>query len=385
MENQNLTPHLQKELDTVNWRIDFQQKIIERLQTDPAIQEYFKNYNEESVKQFITSYSMQKTNWFQYGELHTQLQEKDELKWIEEAFWHLEAIQQKKLFDLQCLWRAEQIQLPGIELCVDFGYWERNVLNCPFVDPVTEEEVELYREYLAGNEVQLKEELGFASFQDYNGIKEAQMSEGEEGNVFEWYEFYNSRKGTAHYLNLPDIRGEKERFYIRLARDANPAKREAIAEMKRAFEHKVDEPFIDRNGKEMLHAFSHETLSDFINRFEDKQTREYYKAAEWFSRNNDEKDQLEQSIDILLSAGEELPINEHDDWKEAIHEAARNYTVRKIYEMLPEAYCQYQMNISMNISAANKDIGHMIAAKKTILEDILLGRKLNGEPEDLNF
>ena len=86
MESQNLTPNQQKELDTVNWRIDFQQKITERLQTDPRIQEYFKNYNENSVEQFITSYSMQKTNWFQYGELHKQVQEKDELKWIEEAF-----------------------------------------------------------------------------------------------------------------------------------------------------------------------------------------------------------------------------------------------------------------------------------------------------------
>lgn len=385
MENQNLTPNQQKELDTVNWRIDFQQKIIQRLTTDAAIQEYFKNYNEISVEQFITSYSLQKTNWFQYADLHKQLQEKDELKWIEEAFWHLEAIQQKKLFDLQCQWRAEQIQLPGVELCVDFGYWQGNVLNCPFVDPITEEEVELYREYLAGNDVQLKEELYFSFFQNYTAIKEAQMSEGEEGNIFEWYEFYNARKGTGHYLSLPDVRGQKEGFYIALARNANPEKREAIAEMKRAFDHRGDTPYIDRNGKEMLHAYSPEILMDFITRFEDKQTKEYYKASAWFSRNNDEKDQLDQSIELLLSADEELPIGEHDDWKEAIHEAARRYTIRKISETMPEAYGQYQMNISMNISAANKDIGHIIAAKKTIAEDILLGRKLNGESEDFNF
>lgn len=385
MENQNLTPQQQKELDTVNWRIDFQQKTMERLRTDPAIQEYFTNFNEVSVEQFMTSYCLQKTNWYQYAELHQQLQEKDELRWIEEAFWHMELIQQKKLFDLQCLWRAEHIQLPGVELCVDFGYWQENVLNCPFVDPITEEEIELYREYLAGNDVQLREELYFSFFQNYEGIKDAHQSEGEDGNMFEWYEFYNSRKGTEHYLSLPNIRGRKEAYYIALARSTNPEKQAAIAEMQRAFAHRPGDTFIDRNGKEMLNAYSPETLSYFINKFEDKQTREYYKAAKWFSRNHDEKDQLDNSIDLLLSANEEIPIGPHHDWKEAIHEAARRYTIRKISEMMHEAYEQYRMNISMNISFPCRNKEQMTSAKKTVMEDILLGRKLNGDPEDLNF
>lgn len=386
MENQRLTPEQQKELDTVNWRINFQQKIMEQLQTNPDIQNYFQNYNEYSVEQFINSYCQQKTYWHQHGDFYLKLQEQHELKWIEAAWWHMEAIQQKKLFDIQCMWRAEQIELPGVRLCVDFGYWQQDVLNCPFVDAITEEEIELYRQYLLQDDVELKDDLGFSSFQHYEGIKQAYLSEGEEGgNLFAWYEFYNSRKGTAHYMDLPNIRGEKESFYITLARNANPEKRAAIQEMKQVFDHPVDQPYTDRNGKELLNAFSRETLGYFVNTFEDKQTKEYYKAAAWFTRDYEEKDNLDSSIEVLLSANEDVAIEEHYDWKQAIHDAARRYTIRKISEALPDAYEQYQLNVSMNISFPCKNVDHMLAAKKTVTDDILLGRKLNGEPEDLNF
>jgi len=387
MENQKLNPHQQKDLDTVIWRNNFQQQITEHLQTDPAIQEYFKNFNPVSVQQFIFSYSIQKSYWHQHGELHSQLREKHDLKWIDEASWHLEAIQQKKLFNLQCLWRAEQVQLEDIKLCVDFSPWQENVLSCPFIDPITEDDIELYREYLAQEDVELKDEILFCFYQDYNGIKQAYLSEGEAGShYFSWYEFYDSHKGTAHLMNLPNVRGEKEAFYINLARQANPEKAAALAELKSAFSHPPGEPFIDRTGKEMLSAHVPEMLDYFVNTFEDKQTKEYYKASKWFSRNNDEKDRLDEAIELLLSANEEVPVEGHHDWKEAIHMAARRYTIHKISDMLSEAYEQYQLNISMNISfPGRRDIDPSNAAKQSVIDDILLGRKLNGEPEDLNF
>ena len=183
MENQGLTPQQQNELDAVNWRINFQQKIMEQLQTNPDIQNYFKNYNEYSVEQFIACYCQQKTYWHQHGDFHLKLQEQDELKWIEAAWWHMEVIQQKKLFDIQCMWRAEQVELPGVKLCVDFGYWQQNVLNCSFIDVITEDEIDLYRQYLLQDDVELKDDLGFSSFQDYEGIKQAYLSDGEEGGL----------------------------------------------------------------------------------------------------------------------------------------------------------------------------------------------------------
>lgn len=258
--------------------------------------------------------------------------------------------------------------------------------NCPFIYPITEAEVDLYREYLSQGEVELKDELTFCYFQDYDGIKEAYLSEGEEGShYFAWYEFYNSRKGTAHYMNLPDIRGDKEASYITLARSTNPEKAAAIAAMKAAFTHSPDEPYIDRDGRELLNAYSPETLSFFVNSFEDQQTKEYYKAAAWFTRNNEEREILDTSIELLLSADEEIAIEEHHNWKEAIHQAARRYTIRKISEMLTEAYEHYQMNIAMNIAFPEKNTDHLKAAKESIVADILLGRKLSREPEDLNF
>ena len=75
-------------------------------------------------------------------------------------------IQQKKLFDKQCQWRAETFTHPAIETTSDFNYWEKNILNCPFIDPITEEDVALYIEFL---QEYLGEDLTFLGrWQDYN-------------------------------------------------------------------------------------------------------------------------------------------------------------------------------------------------------------------------
>ena len=66
--NSNLTPLQQKELDELNWRIQFQQKTIAYLSTNENIQQYLKQFNSLSAKQFIESYSYQKALWHQRGE-----------------------------------------------------------------------------------------------------------------------------------------------------------------------------------------------------------------------------------------------------------------------------------------------------------------------------
>ncbi|MGN6163810.1 MAG: hypothetical protein ACTHOF_04645 [Flavisolibacter sp.] len=383
--NSNLTPLQKKELDELHWRIQFQQKTIEQLKTNENIQQYFKQFNSNSVQQFIDSYSYQKARWHQQGEFYMQQKDNHDLKWIEAAWWHLEAIQQKKLFDIQCRWRAEEIQLPGIELCCDFGYWERNILNCPFVDPITKEEVQLYQDYLHEGDVELKEEVSFMFFfQHYESIKEGYESEGEE-YFPAWYDFYNERKGTAYLMKLPDIRGEKEDFYIRLARSTQPGKSEAIAQVVQAFKQPPTHHVQDKEGKFFLTAHDDETLSAFVDAFEDKTTREYFKASKWFYNNSEEREEMIEAIDFFLLENEPVAIEANSDWKQAIREAVRRYTIQKISECLEEAFAQYNLNLSMNISFPERKESFPLSAKESVKADILLGRKLNGEPEDLNF
>ena len=64
----------------------------------------------------------------------------------------LKEILQKKLFDMQCLWRAEKIIIPEINVSSDFRYWEANIFNCPFIEPVTENEIEIILKHLTKEE-----------------------------------------------------------------------------------------------------------------------------------------------------------------------------------------------------------------------------------------
>ena len=64
----------------------------------------------------------------------------------------LREIQQKKLFDLQCQWRAEMIELKGISTTNDFEYWEMNIREAKFLTRITEGELKTYMDYLKSSE-----------------------------------------------------------------------------------------------------------------------------------------------------------------------------------------------------------------------------------------
>ena len=78
------------------------------------------------------------------GSYYQNLISNEGIEWVEAATKHLKVIQQKKLFDKQCLWRAEKIKIDGLQLCCEFLLWENNILNCPFIDPVSEEDLSDY-------------------------------------------------------------------------------------------------------------------------------------------------------------------------------------------------------------------------------------------------
>ncbi len=69
-----------------------------------------------------------------YGKRYANNEEQHGIKWVSKVSDHLQYIQQKKLFDAQCLWRAEQLDIPDIQICYDFMIWEKDILNCPFID-----------------------------------------------------------------------------------------------------------------------------------------------------------------------------------------------------------------------------------------------------------
>lgn len=347
-----------------------QEQWLKELEENEKVQQYFQRFLPFSVESFKQSYLSEKSMWMQHGSYYTESMELDEVKWVYSAFEHLQTIQQKKLFDAQCLWRAEKLIIPEVEITADFMIWENDILNCPFIEPVAMDDVELYNMYL---QEENKQDLNFFEhWQDYKEIKEAYNTDNGNRNFPDWYEFYNGRRGTGVLMNLPDIRGEKEEFYrdihFRYEREKNAAKNE---EWDR-----------NRDKRPVLSNYAH--MDFFVTNFENKESQALYKAYKWGSRNYNKEDDLRGDLDLLFSAEENVPIAAHDNWMEAIRKAAESYRAKKIIEAIPQAWEQYMLNIQTGIAFEPNGVSYK-NLKEMIKEQILAGRVLNGEPKDLNF
>lgn len=382
--NKKLTPAQQKEIDKINQDAEFRMKVEQELMANADVQKYLEQFSPTSASDFINTYITYKCIWYRRAEFYYKQREHHDMQWIEAANEHLENIQQKKLFDLQCLWRANNITLEGIDICYDFQLWEWNILNCPCVDPITRDEVELYQQYLAQDNAELENTLiyTFISWQSYDQLKEAYNSGNARHNFPEWYDFYNSRKGTGVYMSLPDIRGEKERHYLQLSLSQHPKEKKAIRALLDIFDN-PDKPILDEEGRQHISIRDDNTVAFFVSKFEDKLTQQYYNAYRWNYRNYDDDDELKDEIYLLAMADEEIPVEDHYDWRQALKKAVHKYKAKKIAEALTDAFEQYQLNVGMNIAFPENEI--IINAKEGLIKAILNGRRLCGEPEDLNF
>jgi hypothetical protein len=353
------------------------EEIKKELSEKTAIQEYLKKFSDTSVANFIDSFASYKSMWLQFGDMYAEQREDNSIKWVIRASEHLKYILQKKMFDMQCLWRAEKIEIDGVALCYDFQVWEKDILNCPFLEPVTEDDIALYSEYLLSSNSGEEEHLFFyESWQEFDEIVEAYKTDNSNRYFPDWYDFYNNRRGKGSYMNLPNIRGEKEEFYMDLARNYNQKKNET--------NNALPAPVIQA---EFLSYYDKKQRDWFVKTFETKEVQQQYEAFEWHARNDDIREDIEISLCTLYSAEEPVIMEAGLDWAEAIKKTAKKYTCRKIAEALPEAWEQYMMNIQMNIAFPTKTDGHKTEdyIRNMYKEGIILGRKLNGETEDLNF
>ncbi|MEP7169447.1 MAG: helicase SNF2, partial [Bacteroidota bacterium] len=116
----------------------------QQLLNDTRFREYASSFSDYSVQNFIKEFASAKVRWTEWGDKYAKWKETDDLQWQEKAMEMLKEIQQKKLFDLQCLWRAEKIKLRGMEICYDFVYWEANIFGCPALPHINDEEAEIY-------------------------------------------------------------------------------------------------------------------------------------------------------------------------------------------------------------------------------------------------
>ena len=135
-------------LDKEKRRAILRAEIKHDLETNPRYKELFDQYSPYSVQSFIDHYVWKKESCLTLGDFFLRDESDNLLRFETEGAELMWQIQHKKLFDLECLWRAEQIKIAEVEQTWDFRYWEDHLERCPFLPPITEDEIDTYVDYL---------------------------------------------------------------------------------------------------------------------------------------------------------------------------------------------------------------------------------------------
>lgn len=344
------------------------------LDSNESAQNYFKSYKSTSVPDFVNHYINQKYLWYKYGDMYHDMMERERSQWINDAHEHLEVILQKKLFDIQCLWRADEIELKGVEICFDFLIWGDDIYNCPFIEPITEKDIKLYQEFLLQGDRDF-DYLAQEEWQNYEDIKASYTSDSEECEMPEWYEFINLRTGKNSLLLLPDLKGKKEEFYsgLKFAED-----RKKIAAVVHSDTQLDARPYI--------RAYDEKSLAFFVKTFEDRDTQRHFdNYKEGYNNGDDNYEYYYEIFNSIMSAEEPIAIKSNYDFKEAMKDAYNEFRYRKLADHLPMAYEQYLFNREMGISTNKENSPIYLSMRDQVVKRILDGRELNGEARNFDY
>jgi len=376
-----------------------QQKILynqlySELCNNKKISDYYKGYDPGSLDSFLKEYTAEKLRILEWAPSFIKWQDKEDLQHSEQAFECLKQIQQKKLFDLQCQWRAELITIPGIIVGEQFIDEGNNILNCKMVSPVSEEDLDLYLQFM-GNEEYYQHSSNMPSmlWQMYWAIK--MVYEGKEIPFFGfpvWYYYHNLMTGNSKYLLLPNIKGEKEEYYLQLSKGeikenaAKPIIEESVVIPGSI--HAEDVAKATPQPKRTLDYYREGFITRFVRNMEDKEVQKEFRNAggEKLEKDMNDYGEMDVIVRALSSYGEVLPIERSHNWKDALRATLNKHKYDKLKEAIFPAYEEYNMYISNNFEfASDKDNPILKSKSNQVMKEILQGRKIAGEPEDFNF
>ncbi|QQS37800.1 MAG: hypothetical protein IPM56_07590 [Ignavibacteriales bacterium] len=373
---EQFSKHTREELQKTINREKLRNEVENDLLTNPKYRELHETYNALSIKNFISSYKYSRAYWLEFSDHFAYAEERKILKYSELAYEKLWEIQQKKLFDMQCLWRAESIQIPGVESTHDFMYWEKAITRCSFVPAINENEFDLYREYLLSDSYQDDVSLS-DDWQDYDIFKKQYLDSQEGISKPEWYFYYDSRMGTGSLLSLPDVRGDKEDFYRNLFFEND----------------KIENPekYVIREPEDKRPPFKYyekEILEEFINQYETAKVKESYRLAKEMKHLEvDLDDDILNALEIL-SETKDVSFVSVPNWRDSIILTAKEVEKENTYNALSGAYKNYLKRLESGIpfpESSGNSIEFTVQLIKIFKDQIIKGRILNGEPGDFDF
>ncbi|WP_310391787.1 hypothetical protein [Hymenobacter sp.] len=329
---------------------------------------------------------------------------------IREAAAHdLWEIQQKKLFDLQCRWRAEHLTLPGVRHTQEFRQWEKYIEYCPWLPPLTADEVALYEAYLRSDAYVPGRNW---SWQNYDAFRRTAESGGDDTDddagdadkddryaaderrayrtLPAWYAYHNAATGTDLLLTLPDVRGEKEAYYLGLT-EADKAEKLAAQRARGDMAASLPwHPLISH----------HDDYTPYFRQFEDP--AELPRLLRWYQADRDDSRRrhgylfeattwLERALENQASP---WPIAAHADWRQALIAAGMRAWGHQLADVLAEVWQEQEQNRALGLPVTGPKLygTRPPFAELDWTEEesyqpkfILRGRELAGEPRDFNF
>ena len=371
---------------------DIQQDLL----TNPRYAALFAPYHPEAVARFARDYANQKFNW-QWRGPQAEFDQTEALSQLSEAaYCRLWDIQRKKLFDLQCRWRANEITHPGLHCTHDFGAYDAAIENCPVLPPISPDELALYCEFVCqaddfDNDVldAYRKDDGSLprDWQDYDELRRHAREEAADLPADEcraddppaWYEFHNARTGLGRLLALPDLRGPLEQPYFQAYyanRHAEHAAQPAPpppADTRPTFLTVAQEEALEHA---LLHQFETPRLRRQRAAYLAEQARE---AAD---------EQVEADFAYLKALGPDdaMPLEAAPDWRAALRRAVVETRRHHLLVHLPEVYEAYRLREAQGISHPEAEEPEWRSTiHRHLRESLLDGRELLGQPRDFNF
>ncbi len=372
---ENTDPYIKSQKENIKQEqqyIDNYNETLKWFEENEEVKKFSELYNSISWGSFPKHYASRKAQWKRIGDFYLKRDQDRKLRYYNKAFKCLWEIQQKKLFNKQCLWRAEKIEIPEISICEEFQFWERHIKSCPFLEPVSEEEFHLYKGYLLSEDYETDRMWSWHSWQDYREYKREVENDDDTISYPEWYFYYDGRMGTSVLLTLPDIRGDKEEKYMDVWRKSLPKPPP------------VDESKIDR--RPAYSYYKGDALEKFVKEF-DPEMLKYCRVMEKRDWIHDDME-IEEAIDYLGDVSEQVPIDGGMHWRDQVVKVYHEHFKMKVGEEFESAYNDYLSQLQMGFNFEDEEerkkdtwLDHVNWFKNNILE----ARRILGEPEDLNF
>lgn len=362
-----------------------EQQFLEELKQNPKVEEFLKPYHPSSTESFLKYYAHWKCLLISGSKYRMdEIEKGPELRYRSETEDAYKAILLKKLFNISILWRANQIELPGIEITWDLHYWEDNVLDCPFIEPVTAREIEVMQRYLRDEQCIINR-YG-ASFTDFS-LNEL-MDRDEEGNfedMPEWFSFYDTYMGTGKLLLLPDIRGEREEFYRSVNFREQEEKRKADPNYTPPTPYNPL-PFLSDYSEEDRYKLARLVEDDIFQKlflYDYEEAAAQRKAEEAAGGVYD----IEDIVMYLKKIPNPPPVRSGVSWREALVHCWQDYICDIVCEDLPLIWDEYKFlkETGLTQKKPRKKVDHWNDLSNSVKKQILDGRALCGEPRDFNF